>query len=308
MTNLTRIFSAAALIAVPVVLVGAPSSAIADANMACPRGFAAEPSTVFSSNHRARLTNGKLKNGKACLRVIKPGSQGCGTQYKQEFAYVFAGAHLPRLTGNGSKIRAGRVCIGLQRPGSTVWDPVSKNPAEDTIRTRNYAMHRNNTGYANPYRTINNTSKIACQAQCQIRARCKEYDYNKVSKKCQLWEVASTRPIYDKDMIAGLKSKKTNVQYMAQPEAARQFATQRNSVSSGVSELKHFNVPNWEICTRRCIDEPYGACKVATMRPGGGTYICTLYPGSGSRSSAHQPSGRWNSYLYGRKRGKGHDK
>ena len=109
-------------------------------------------------------------------------------------------------------------------------------------------------------------------------------------------------------MVAGLKSKKTKVKYMPQPQAAKQFATQKNSTSQGVTKLKSFNVPNWEVCARRCIDEPYGKCKVATMHLSGNMKICRLYPAGGSRASAQQPSNRWNSHLYGRKIGKSHDR
>ena len=286
-------------------LIGLPTEASPDD---CPQGFQRESPTVFKASHRNRLTGGRVRNGKVCLKTVKPTSSDCGF-YNSEGVYVFAPAHLARLTSNGAKITAGKTCLGIQRPGSKVWDPISKNPADFAIRTQSYAEHRASNSYPSPYRTISNTTETGCRGQCQIRARCKEYDYNSKSRLCRLWTHAGGRPIYDPDMKAGLKSPKSNIQ-QPQPKAAKQFYVRASSASQGSTPIKTFNVSGFEMCARECIKlkptSTHGRCVAAAVAPQNNMTMCRLYQG-GNRRSLSLPYAQRNKFLYGDRKTKAYD-
>lgn len=306
--RLGQVCAVGALTVAGVGLVGQPT----EASMACPNGFAREPVTVFSSAHRNRLTGGRASNGQVCLFVKKPTATGCGIR-NNEAVYVFAAAHLTRLTANGTKMRAGKTCISVQKPGSTLWDPIAHNPSAYTIRTGAKSETRPQVGYSSPYRTINNTSVGTCRGQCQIRARCEQYDYNTKTRKCRMWTRGGSRPYYNPDSSVGLKSLKTNVQHPPQPQAARQFTRLVRKVASGRTPFHIGNVPSWEACTRRCIDTKpgggHGTCLAVTMAPGsGGMKVCKMYDGSVTVTTVNAPSSTRNQFIYGKKIGKSHDR
>jgi len=219
----------------------------------CPPGFTNEPVDVFSTAARSRMTQGKMKDGRVCVDVKKPaaGSGGTCGWYDSEIPSVFAGAHLVRLTGGGSYILGGRTCVATDRPGSTVFDPIDTDAASKTFAAHLYAEYADNAS-GGTYRTIENTSAVGCQGQCQIRSKCTAFMFDTETRRCELRTSWQRVPAFSATKRSGVKFPKSNVETLTPPRAALRFSRQLGTLGIG-TPAKTEVIRTEEECAKECL-------------------------------------------------------